>query len=132
MQAAVAYVRAVSAPFGPHSDAEWRFLTENVVRANPDGSLRMHYDPALAVPFAAQAPTRDVALWNIYDPIRCPTLVLRGAESDLLPRTAAEEMSARGPRAKVVEFAGVGHAPTLIHADQIQVVRDFLWAARAG
>jgi pimeloyl-ACP methyl ester carboxylesterase len=40
IEAAEAYLRTVSAPFGSHSDAEWRFLTEHVVRKNPDGSLR--------------------------------------------------------------------------------------------
>jgi len=126
LEAAEAYVRAVSAPFGPHSDAEWRFLTEHVVRKNPDGSLRMHYDPALAVPFTAQQPVKDVELWNVYDRIRCPTMVVRGELSDLLTRETAREMARRGPRARVAEVAGVGHAPTLIHADQVQLVREFL------
>jgi pimeloyl-ACP methyl ester carboxylesterase len=128
IEAAEQYVRAVSAPFGPHSDAEWRFLTEHVVRKNPDGSLRMHYDPAIAVPFNAQVPHRDVELWSFYDAIRCPTLALRGEQSDLLTREVAAMMAARGPRAKVVEIPGVGHAPTLIHADQIAIVREFLLA----
>ena len=126
IEAAVAYVRAVSAPFGPHTDAEWRFLTEHVVRRNPDGTLRMHYDPAIAVPFNLQLPHAAIELWSFYDAIRCPTLALRGESSDLFERRTAEQMAARGPRAKVVEIAGVGHAPTLIHADQIAIVRDFL------
>jgi pimeloyl-ACP methyl ester carboxylesterase len=113
-------------PFGPHTDAEWRFLTEHVVRKNPDGSLRMHYDPALAVPFKAELAHKDMELWNYYDTIRCPTLVLRGEQSDLLRRDTSAEMAARGPRAKVVEIKGVGHAPTLLHDDQIEIVRDFL------
>jgi pimeloyl-ACP methyl ester carboxylesterase len=125
IEAAQAYVRAVSAPFGPHSDAEWRFLTENVVRKNPDGSLRMHYDPALAVPFTAQPAEKDLELWSVYDDIRCPTMVLRGEQSDLLTRETAKKMSERGPKARVVEIAGVGHAPTLIHQEQIRVVREF-------
>jgi pimeloyl-ACP methyl ester carboxylesterase len=126
MEAAVAYVRAVNAPFGPHSEAEWRFLTEHVVRKNPDGSLRMHYDPALAVPFMAKPPSADVELWSLYDRIRCPTLVLRGERSDLLTRETAQKMSWRGPGAKIVEVAGVGHAPTLIHPEQIRPVAEFL------
>jgi pimeloyl-ACP methyl ester carboxylesterase len=129
MEAAIAYVRSVSAPFGPHSDAEWRFLTEHVVRENPDGSLRMHYDPSLAVPIVAQPPTADVELWHVYDQIRCPTMVIRGEHSDLLTRDTAREMSARGPKARVVEIAGVGHAPTLIHDDQVQLVREFFLGA---
>ncbi|HEY6864964.1 MAG TPA: alpha/beta hydrolase [Burkholderiales bacterium] len=126
LETAEYYVRTVSAPFGPHSDAEWRFLTEHVVRRQPDGSLRMHYDPALAVPFNAEQPHKDIELWKLYDAIRCPTLVLRGESSDLLTRETAGAMTERGPRAKLVEIAGVGHAPTLIHADQIAIVRDFL------
>jgi pimeloyl-ACP methyl ester carboxylesterase len=126
IEAAEAYVRAVSAPFGPHSDAEWRFLTEHVVRENPDGSFRMHYDPQLALPLQARGETEDIELWGVYDQIRCPTMVLRGERSDLISREVATAMAERGPRAKLVEIAGVGHAPTLIHQDQIQLVRAFL------
>ena len=125
---AVQYVRAVSATFGAHSDAQWSTLTEHVVRRQPDGSYRMHYDPAIAVPFSAAAPEKDIELWPCYDAIRCPTLVIRGALSDLLKRETMEEMASRGPRAKTLEIAHVGHAPTLMHADQIAVVRDFLLA----
>ena len=126
LEAAEAHVRAVYAPFGSHSDAEWRMLTESVVRQESDGTFRLHYDPALAVPFTAQLPDADVELWSVYDAIRCPTLVLRGEHSDLLARATAQAMSVRGPRARVVEIANVGHAPTLMHEDQISVVREFL------
>lgn len=126
LAAAEAYVRAVYAPFGPHSDAEWRMLTESVVRRGPDGTLRLHYDPALAVPFTAKPPDADVELWSVYDAIRSPTLVLRGEHSDLLTRATARSMAVRGPRARVVEIANVGHAPTLMHAEQIGVIREFL------
>ena len=126
LDAADQYVRSISTTFGPHTDAEWRFLTEHVVRRNPDGSLRMHYDPAIAVPFNAELPHKDVELWGTYDAIRCPTLVLRGEQSDLLTRDVAKQMASRGPRAKMVEIPGVGHAPTLLHADQIAFVREFL------
>ena len=125
---AVQYIRAVSATFGRHSDDEWAVLTEHVTRRQADGSLRMHYDPAIAVPFMAAKTDKDIELWNYYDAIRCPTLVIRGALSDLLRRETLEEMAGRGPRAKTVEIADVGHAPTLMHQDQIAIVRDFLLA----
>ena len=124
--AAVQYIRAVSATFGAHSDAQWSFLTEHVTRRQPDGSYRMHYDPAIAVPFKVTKIDKDIELWPYYDAIRCPTLVIRGAQSDLLKREALQEMSTRGPRARVVEIPDVGHAPTLMHAGQIAIVRDFL------
>ena len=117
------YIRAVSAPFGPHSDTQWRFLTETWLRRNDDGTWRAHYDPRIAEPFKAD---KDLELWPLYDAVRCPTLLLRGELSDLLTRETAAEMTLRGPRAKVVEIRGVGHAPTLLHPDQIAIVRQFL------
>jgi pimeloyl-ACP methyl ester carboxylesterase len=126
IEAAEAYVRGVYAEFGPHTEAEWRFLTEHVVRRLPDGSLRMHYDPALAKAFTAHAVHRDIDLWSLYDCIRCPTMVLRGEHSDVLTRETAQQMAVRGPQARVVEVANTGHAPTLIRPAQIDVVREFL------
>jgi len=126
--AAVQYIRTIAATFGAHSDAQWSTLTEHVTRRQHDGSFHMHYDPAIAVPFNAAKSGKDIQLWPSYDAIRCPTLVIRGALSDLLTRETLQQMAGRGPRAKTVEIPEVGHAPTLIHADQIAIVRDFLLA----
>jgi len=120
------YVRTISAPFGPHSDAQWRQLTQTWVRRNEDGSLRPHYDTRIAELFRSTMPEGDLALWHVYDAVRCPTLLLRGELSDVVSRDTAGEMTRRGPKAKVVEFRGIGHAPTLLHADQIAQVREFL------
>ena len=127
--AAVQYIRAVSATFGAHSDAQWSTLTEHVTRRQADGSYRLHYDPAIAVPFRAAKTDKDIELWPLYDAIPCPTLVMRGALSDLLKRETLQEMAGRGPRAKTVEIPDVGHAPTLMHAEQIAIVREFLLKA---
>ena len=125
-QAAEQLVRAVAAPFGPHTDEEWRFLTEVVVRKNADGSFRFHYDPKIAERFRKDMPEGDLEFWPLWDAVRCPTLVIRGTQSDLLSRATAEQMTQCGPKAKLVELPGIGHAPTLLHADQISIVRDFL------
>ena len=123
---------AISRGFGPHTREQWLALTRPQLKADGDG-FKPHYDPAIAVPFRAVTPELAAAgesmLWGAYDGLKCPTLVLRGAESDLLARATADAMAQRGPRARVHEIAGVGHAPTLVQADQIAVVRDFLLAA---
>ena len=119
-----AYIRQVSAPFGPLSDAQWEFLTRTNVRQRPDGRWGPGYDPGIAVPFRNTAAPPN--LWPMWDAIRCPTLVLRGAESDLLSAATAQQMRERGPRPAVIEFAGVGHAPMLLSAEQIRPVVDFL------
>ena len=126
-------LRAISLGFGPHTREEWLALTRPQLVPDPEGAagtLKPHYDPAIAVPFRAITPelarAGEAALWRSYDAIRCPTLVLRGADSDLLALGTADAMTRRGPRACFHEFAGVGHAPTLVHADQISVLRNFL------
>jgi len=68
-------------------------------------------------------------VWALYEHITAPTLLLRGAESDLLLPATAQAMTERGPRARLLEFAGVGHAPTLVAADQVTPVVDFLLQA---
>ena len=89
----------------------------------------MHYDPAIAVPFNAAKTDKDIELWTYYDAIRCPTLVMRGALSDLLRReTAGRKWPAAARARRRWRFPEVGHAPTLMHADQIAIVRDFLLA----
>lgn len=126
---------AISQGFGPHSREEWLALTRpQLVPDTNDGQMgfKPHYDPAIAVPFRAVTPeiaaAGSAALWASYDRLACPTLLLRGADSDLLSRETAQAMTQRGPKARLVEFAGVGHAPTLVAADQRQAVAEFLLA----
>jgi pimeloyl-ACP methyl ester carboxylesterase len=124
------FVREVSASFGPHSDDEWTKLAADVLRQDADGRWVRHYDMGLALPFRAATPEKaagdEAALWAAYDAIRCPTLLVRGAESDLLSHATALNMAGRGPRPQLVEIPNVGHAPTFIHDDQIAIARQFL------
>jgi pimeloyl-ACP methyl ester carboxylesterase len=118
------YVRTISAPFGSLDDAQWDRVVRTNVRQRADGRWGLAYDPGIAVPFRAAAAPPD--LWPVWDRIRCPSLVLRGVQSDLLSAATAAQMSARGPRPQVVEIAGVGHAPMLMSPDQINPVVQFL------
>jgi len=138
-QAAADYLASISIGFGPHTPEQWTALSRPMLRER-DGRWWLHYDPAISMPFQALAGAEDeaasrqavsageAALWGLYDAIRSPTLLLRGADSDLLTRETAQLMTQRGPRARCVEIAGVGHAPTLVSDDQVSLVRDFLWA----
>jgi pimeloyl-ACP methyl ester carboxylesterase len=120
----------ISQGFGPHTPAQWLALSQAMVKPLPGGGFTLHYDPAIAVPFrtldAAAAQAGEAMLWQLYDAVRADTLLLRGANSDLLARATAAEMGRRGPRARLVEFAGVGHAPTLIAPNQVEAVASFL------
>lgn len=122
---------AIASSFGPHTREQW--LALSAPQVVPDGAgFKPHYDPAIAVPFRAATPefvkAGEALLWQAYDQLKLPTLLLRGADSDLLSHDTAQAMTARGPRASLVEFAGVGHAPMLVQPDQVEVVREFLLA----
>lgn len=122
------YVRLVSAPFGKLTDAQWKHLTEHVTRQKADGGYEFVYDPGIAEPFRKAMNDEDVLLWPLYDAIRCPTLVVRGAESDLLSHDTCLEMGTRGPKALIAEIPGVGHAPMFLDEAQVAVVKEFLLA----
>jgi pimeloyl-ACP methyl ester carboxylesterase len=134
LEQAAAAMWAISTSFGPHTPAQWLELSRHMVKPIADGTgqVALHYDPAIAVP--VQSLTIEVAaqgeamLWYLYDAIAAPTLLLRGADSDLLTPATAQAMVQRGPKAQLVEFAGVGHAPTLIAPDQLDAVVSFLLA----
>jgi pimeloyl-ACP methyl ester carboxylesterase len=122
---AVAALRELMRDFGPHTDDQFRLLSRNyLVRRN--GGWGFGYDPAIALPYRAQQGEQAPDLWPMYDAIRCPTLVTRGAQSDILSAATAAQMTQRGPKAACVVFEGVGHAPTLIASEQIDAVERFL------
>lgn len=131
VEEAVDYQSVTAAPFGLKTREEWRELVAPALK-KVDGRYVFRYDPAIAAPFKSVTPASaaagEAAMWALYDRIDVRTLLVRGAESDLLTAATAAEMTARGPRPSLVEIAGVGHAPTFMPPDQIAVVRDFLLA----
>jgi pimeloyl-ACP methyl ester carboxylesterase len=122
-----AYLRRVHAPFGPLSDQDWRHMALQGYRRLEGGGFGLAYDPAIGPAFLAGG-IQDIELWPVWDAVRCPVLVLRGAESDILTAATAAEMRERGPKAQLVEFPGIGHAPALMTESSIAVVRDWLSA----
>ena len=118
-----AYIRMVAAPFGALTDAQWRHLANHGHYRDADGKYRLAYDPAISEPF--RGPLDDVDLWPTWNAVRCPVLVIRGADSDLLLADTAARMRER-PNTESIEFAGVGHAPMLMDPGQIKPIRDFL------
>ena len=132
LEQAAQAMRVISTGFGPHTPEEWLALSAPMVKPMTDaqGGVALHYDPAIAVPFRAiteeSASAGEAVMWQLYDSIRAQTLLVRGANSDLLSPDTAQAMTQRGPKAQLVEFFGVGHAPTFVAADQVALVVDFL------
>jgi pimeloyl-ACP methyl ester carboxylesterase len=123
---AEAHFRDIYKTFGPLTDAQWAALTRHSVRRRPeDRSYTLRYDPNIVAPMRNP---QDLNLWPVWEEIRCPVLLLRGAESDVLTKDIVERMLQRGPKTELVEFAGVGHAPALRDAQQIDVIKRWLAA----
>jgi pimeloyl-ACP methyl ester carboxylesterase len=128
------YLRDACASFGPLTDRQWRRLALHGSRRGKDG-YALAYDPAIVSAMRAGGGASvafgadfffGIDLWKIWDAVKSPTLVLRGKESDLLLESTVQRMKERGPRMKVIEFPGVGHAPWLMSEAQIRPVADFL------
>jgi pimeloyl-ACP methyl ester carboxylesterase len=132
LQQAADAMWSISTSFGPHTPEQWLELSRHMVKpvTGSDAAVTLHYDPAIAVPFTAvtqeSAAQGEALLWQLYDGVQAQTLLLRGAQSDLLSPQTAKTMTERGPKARLVEFAGVGHAPTLIAPDQVEAVVSFV------
>ncbi len=130
-------LRVACAQWGPVTDQQWRHLAEHSAYAMNDGSYALACDPAVGLATAwgwspdAKVGNRNLLgmeLWSVWEAVRCPTLVLRGCDSEVLTKQTLARMQERGPHTKVVELPGIGHAPSLMTPDQIGLVRDFLIA----
>ena len=126
VEAAAEAIATNNAGFGPLSREQWYFLAETSVYQRDDGKWTWRRDPAIGKAFKSQPILDDVVLWDVWDAITCPVLVLRGGDSPLLTAETAEKMMRRGPATEVVTFDGIGHAPALLEEDQIGVIRDWL------
>lgn len=128
---AASYIRAISINFGEHTESQWKKLAHDVLYQDKNGKWKQHYDPNLAVPLKTMAlkktqPSLKV-LWKTYDAICCPTLLIRGKNSNVLLPDTAHEMTKRGPHATLIEFDNIGHAPTFLHINQVKTVKQFLF-----
>jgi pimeloyl-ACP methyl ester carboxylesterase len=126
------HLREALAPFGNLSDEQWHHLSIHSAVPDAAGGFRFHYDPAIGMRFAIPI-WYDIVLWQLWDKVECPALILRGEESDLLHANTVDLMLRRGPAAKAgmvsaVEIAGCGHAPALMDPEQINIIRKFLFS----
>ena len=125
-----AHLRSIHVPFGHLTDAQWRHLAEHSAVKTQEGDYRQHYDPGIGRAFSWPLMV-DIALWNIWDRVACPVMILRGEDSDLLHASTVREMQKRGVAGKnglvrAIEVRDVGHAPALMNDAQISIVEEFL------
>lgn len=119
-----AWLRKNYAPFGANTPAFWRRMADTSWRRTDDGRVSVHYDPAIVGQFTHHKADLDV--WDAYDALTAKTLLLRGETSDVLAPAVAQEMTQRGPKPRLIQYSGTGHAPTLASEQEISDLRKFL------
>lgn len=124
MSALEDYLRTIYAPYGYLSDDQWRLMCETSCRRTDQGKITLHYDPKMVAQFTNYPD--DYWLWDHYEKIKAPTLVLRGEESDLLRPEWAQKMTQTGPKAELIEIKNCGHAPALNRNEQFMIIKNFI------
>jgi len=127
---AAAYAKRINSVAVPHfADADWDAFARRIFRQQPDGEIALDYDPDIAVPIrAAGAKALVPNLWPMFRRLakKRPTLLVRGANSDLLSADIAARMKKAAPTMAYVEVPGIGHAPMLDEAEAKAAIFEFL------
>jgi pimeloyl-ACP methyl ester carboxylesterase len=146
------FIQKAYASFGPAPDEWWTHMAEISSRRLPDGRVTTHYDPRVIQGLATDGapgtestnqehePSGGAAVrnaeaeslwpgWELYETIRCPTLLVRGGTSDLLLQETAEKMTTVGPKCELRVLPGIGHAPAFNTDEQVDMVIKFFQSA---
>ena len=124
------HLRTIHEPFGKLTDQQWQHIAEHSAEKSEEGDIRQHYDPGIGRAFSWPLMV-DISLWDVWEKVACPVMILRGEDSDLLHASTVRDMQRRGIAGKnglvrQVEVRGVGHAPALMSDSQIALIEDFL------
>lgn len=124
MKAVIRYYKEHYAPMVAHlSDDQVAEFARYNVRKSDTGVYVWKMDPAVR---ASGAPQPSTDPWDAWRAVKCPVLLIRGAESDVLSPTVAAKMLEAQPGTKLVEIPGVGHAPLLTEPEAVKALEEFL------
>lgn len=106
---------------------DWLAMAKRLYKLTPGGRIVADYDKNIAEPFRIPGGEVGVDLWPTLDALAdVPTLILRGAHSDLLSDATARMMLSKLDLAQYVTIPRVGHAPTLDEPEAIEAIDTLL------
>jgi pimeloyl-ACP methyl ester carboxylesterase len=127
---AAAYARRINEAALPHyAHADWAAFARRTFREGTEGAPVLDYDPDISAPIkTAGAKALIPNLWPYFRALarKKPTLLLRGATSDLLSPAIVAKMRKAAPSMAYAEVSGVGHAPMLDEAEARAAIFEFL------
>ena len=119
------YLRKIYSNGGKLSEAMWQHIMQHSIVKQADGSFSLTYDPKL-IHSLPRWVFFDIKLWDIWSKIHCPILVLHGENSDVLTSDTLKQMQHSKPNISIANIIDCGHAPMLMTADQIAIIRKWL------
>jgi pimeloyl-ACP methyl ester carboxylesterase len=122
------YLRKIYPEFAPMSDDDWVHMAKYSSKRTEHGTYRMKFDPRIGDAFRDSISYFNVDMWETWERITCPVLVLRGKNSSFLSEETAQRMLECGPETELIEFDDTGHTPTLRNDEQVDVIAE--WLAR--
>lgn len=133
---AAVYLLQTFKTFGITDPNLWLKFIEGSISRNPDGTYRYACDPAIATPLREMTKDfteiNDVDLSDIWHEVNIPTLIVHGSESDVLSPEVVHHMRLDHVKAQTVNIQGVGHAPSLMEKDQIEIIKRWLIEGKVG
>lgn len=125
LEEAKKYFKLIMSAFGIRDEEKWDHIVKWGTRQDENGIYKLAYDPAIGQAFVSVS-ANDIHLETYWHDVKCPILVIRGEDSDLLTSEIVSKMSILQPHMDVLEISGAGHAPGLMNEFEIESVRDWL------
>jgi pimeloyl-ACP methyl ester carboxylesterase len=92
-----------------YTESMLRHRVEHGVRPLADGGVTWKYDRAIRDSVRNGRWRDPIDLWPLWSAIACPTLIIRGTESDILSPEIARRMLDAQPHAELVDIPNAGH-----------------------
>jgi pimeloyl-ACP methyl ester carboxylesterase len=119
------YFQTILSSCGPLELEKWDHITTYGTKQDEKGYLHLSYDPAIAQIYVNKV-TPSLHLETYWQSIRCPSLVLRGEDSDFLLPDVVRKMLYFQPHTTFVTIPYCGHAPSLMVPEHIQIIEEWL------
>jgi len=119
------FLRQTYESFVGLSDQQWQRLTKYGSKPHVEGGFVLHYDPLIAANTAASANQR-ILLWELWESIMQPCLLVHGLTSDLLTPAIVNQMQSTHPDMRVLQRPGIGHAPSLMLESEVDEIKKFI------
>ncbi|EFL87769.1 alpha/beta fold hydrolase [Ahrensia sp. R2A130] len=126
VEAVADHLKNIYYEFAPMTEEDWMHMAKYSCRRTKAGTWRLKVDNRVGEAFRESISYFNVDMWETWERITCPVLVLRGKNSSFLSEETAEKMLTCGPQTTLVEFDDTGHTPTLRNEEQCDVIAEWL------